>query len=82
MAWDATLWDRETSKTTYAQEMQALLMPMNFSCIKDGAWMVNNQNKTSSIILDSKLIAVLNLVLILFYYFYLGCMDSPRMSLW
>ncbi len=59
---------------------QNYLHPINgsgirFSCIEDGAWMVTNQNKTSSFILDLKFITTLNLNLILIIYFYLGCVD-------
>jgi hypothetical protein len=48
------------------KRLARLLVPKKFSCIRDGAWMVNNQNKTSSFILNSKFITILNLVLILF----------------
>ncbi len=53
------------------KRLAKLFVPMRFSCIEDGAWTINNQNKTSSFILDSKFITKLNIVLILFIAFIL-----------
>jgi hypothetical protein len=64
------------------KRLARLLMLKKFSWIRDGAWTVNNQNKNLVIYFRFKFYHNFEFSSNFVYYFYLGCMDSSRMSLW